>query len=183
MPHPPAPLIGDLAQCNPVNPRSQRRFAAKGPHSPGEFHEYFLGQVRRIGSVMRGARQQRVNRLMKARNQTHKGFLRASSKSRYQRCVIGLKSRRACDIIHRIARLPFGPSDPQTRIRIHSSARGAQVGRMKHCMRMLERGAVVEVLVFRCHAGHRSRLGIGSRPLASWDSFKIDLNLERKAKN
>ena len=80
MAHPPAALVGCLAQRNAINPGPQRRLAVKTADAAEDLDENFLGEVGSVGAVAHGARQQRINRLMVVRDQPGKRLFRAGSK-------------------------------------------------------------------------------------------------------
>ena len=92
VPHPPAPLVRGLAQGDAVNPGPQRRLAVKTAHSPEDLHKDFLGQVGGVGAVLHGARQQRVDRLVVARDQPRKSLLGAGPQFRDQSRLFGLEA-------------------------------------------------------------------------------------------
>ena len=47
----------------------------KAVHTPEDFDKNFLGEIGGIGAIEDGARQQRIDRLMVARNQPGECFL------------------------------------------------------------------------------------------------------------
>ena len=84
-------------------------------HAAENLDEDFLGQVGSIGAVLHGARQQRKNRLMVARDKPRKRFLRAGPQLRDQSRFFGLERQRAGKIAHGEVRLQISspPTLPQ----------------------------------------------------------------------
>ena len=92
-------------QGNPINPGPQRRLAVKATHPPENLHEDFLGEVGGICAVLNGARQQRVNWLVVARDQPRESLLGAGLQFRNQSCLFGLEGQRTGKIAHGEVRL------------------------------------------------------------------------------
>ena len=61
-------------QRDPVDPSAQGGLAVKPSDSPEDLDEDFLGEISRVRSIVHGARQERVDRLMIVRDQPGKGL-------------------------------------------------------------------------------------------------------------
>src|ERR1035441_8572602 len=77
----------------------------KAAHAPEDLYKNFLGQVGSGVAVLHGARQQRVDGLMEARDQPRKGFLGAGLKLCYESRLFGFKGQRTGKIAHGEVRL------------------------------------------------------------------------------
>jgi len=73
--------------------------------APKNLDEDFLGQICGIGAIRHGTRKQGVDRLMEARDQPRKCFLRAGLKFSDQCRFFGLQRQRARNIAHGEVRL------------------------------------------------------------------------------
>jgi hypothetical protein len=84
----------------------------KVAHSPENLHEDFLGHIGSIGTVLHGAGQEGIYRLVEACDEPRKSLLRAGSKFRNQGRLIGLKRQRAGNITHGEVRLQLSILPP-----------------------------------------------------------------------
>ena len=93
--HPPAPLVGCFPQRDPVNPRAQARFAVEIAHPAEDLDEDFLGEVRGIGTIVHGAREERIDGLVVTGDEPGEGLLGTSAQLDYEGRLLRPKRQRA----------------------------------------------------------------------------------------